>query len=357
MAVSSSIDRRRPENADDSPCSRGLALANMQVVTTRPTSDSLHRAAATVVHDCLNVRSEEHVLVVGDRSTAVLGHALRDAAEAVGGEAALMLMSQRTEQDDGREPPAPVAAALAATEVFIAATTASISHTEARAEATRRGARGATMPGATADMVARLMSGDISRMARRSRAVAQLLSEASQARLTCPLGTDLTLDLYGREAIPDDGDLTAPAAWGNLPAGEGFISPTDGDGRVIASALAGLGLPAEPVPLEVSGGRLVDGDGRFTDLLDRHGAAGRNLAELGVGTNENARLTGNVLEDEKMLGSAHIAFGASAGIGGIVAVPVHLDCVVVDATLTLDDVPVLDKGGFILADGAEGQAP
>lgn len=132
------------------------------------TSDSLHRAAATVVRDCLNVRPQEDVLVVCDRSTAELGHALRDAAEAAGGEAALMLTRQRTEQDHGTEPPTPVAAALAAADVFIAATTASLSHTEARAAATRRGARGATMPGATADMVARLMSGDIPLMARRS---------------------------------------------------------------------------------------------------------------------------------------------------------------------------------------------
>ena len=310
------------------------------------TSDSLQRAAAAVIRDCLNVRPGEDVVVVCDGATAELAHALRDAAEAAGGEAALMLTRQRTEQDDGNEPPAPVAAALAAAGVYIAATTASLSYTDARAEATRRGARGATMPGATAEMVARLMSGDVSLMARRSRAVARLLSEAGQAHLTCPLGTDLRLELGGREGIPDDGDLTAPGAWGNLPSGEAFISPVGGEGRLVPSALVGIGLPDAPLLLEVSGGRVVDGDGRFLALLDKHGSAGRNLAELGVGTNANARLTGNVLEDEKMLGSAHIAFGASVGIGGTVAVPVHLDCVVVDATLTLDDVTVLHEGSF-----------
>ena len=315
----------------------------------RPGADpSLPRAAATVIRDCLNVRPGEDVLVVCDSSTSELAHALRDAAEAAGAEAALMLTRQRRAQDHGTEPPTPVAAALAATDVFIAATTASLSHTEARAAATCRGARGATMPGATADIVARLMGGDIPLMTRRSRAVAQLLSAAGQARLTCPRGTDLALDLTGREGIADDGKLTERGSWGNLPAGEGFISPTSGDGRIVASALAGLGLPTTPLRLEISDGRLVDCDERFLDLLDKHGAAGRNLAELGIGTNENARLTGNVLEDEKMLGSAHIAFGASAGIGGTVAVPVHLDCVVVGATLTLDDVTVLDHGSFVL---------
>ena len=64
------------------------------------------------------------------------------------------------------------------------------------------------------------------------------------------------------------------------------------------------------------------------DLLTAHGEDGTNVAELGIGTNERAELTGNVLEDEKILGTAHVAFGASAAIGGTVQVPVHLDCVV-----------------------------
>jgi leucyl aminopeptidase (aminopeptidase T) len=68
------------------------------------------------------------------------------------------------------------------------------------------------------------------------------------------------------------------------------------------------------------------------------------VAELGVGTNERAGLTGNILEDEKMLGTVHVAFGASAGIGGTVSVPVHLDCVVLDATLEVDGETLLDAG-------------
>ncbi len=67
-----------------------------------------------------------------------------------------------------------------------------------------------------------------------------------------------------------------------------------------------------------------------------------------MGTNDRARLSGNVLEDEKMLGSVHVAFGASIAIGGTVAVPIHLDCVVTDASLTVDGTPVLDEGRFVL---------
>ena len=70
-----------------------------------------------------------------------------------------------------------------------------------------------------------------------------------------------------------------------------------------------------------------------------------------MGTNDRAILTGNVLEDEKILGTVHIAFGASAGIGGNVSVPIHLDSVVLEATLEVDGVRVLDAGRFVLPTG------
>ena len=62
-----------------------------------------------------------------------------------------------------------------------------------------------------------------------------------------------------------------------------------------------------------------------------------------------ARLTGNILEDEKILGTVHVAFGASAGIGGKVSVPIHLDVVIVDASLEVDGQTVLDRGRYVLA--------
>src|SRR5829696_5910896 len=125
---------------------------------------------------------------------------------------------------DGQEPPAAVAAALAAARVFIAPTRRSLSHTGARKVASDAGARGATLPGVTEDMLARLMAADVPLMAARSRAVADLLTGAERAHVTCPRGTDLAVDLTGRSGIADDGDLRAEGAFGNLPCGEGFIS-------------------------------------------------------------------------------------------------------------------------------------
>src|SRR5437868_3437449 len=130
-----------------------------------------------------------------------------------------------------------------------------------------------------------VVAGESARMTTRSRAVAALLSEASGATLTCPLGTDFTLDLSGRQGIADDGTLTQPGAFGNLPCGEGFIAPLSGEGQiVVAATLASLGVAEEPVTLEVRGGHLLSAEGglgpRFIELLHAAGDDGTNLAEL-----------------------------------------------------------------------------
>jgi leucyl aminopeptidase (aminopeptidase T) len=307
-------------------------------------------AVETVIARCLAVKPGEEVVVVVDATTRSIGEALRTRATGAGADAVLAVMDER--EIDGSEPPRPIAGALRECDVFIAPTRRSLSHTIARRQATEAGARGTTMPGVTEDMLARVMAVDFTTMAARSNAVAAVLGNGSQARVTCPRGSDLTLDLTGRPGMADDGDLTAPGAFGNLPCGEGFIAPVGGEGTMVASSLASIGLSAEPTVLTVAGGRIASAEGgagpEFLRRLMAHGELGANLAELGVGTNDRARLTGEVLEDEKILGTVHVAFGASAGIGGTVTVPVHLDAVILDATLEVDGLKVLDAGRYML---------
>jgi leucyl aminopeptidase (aminopeptidase T) len=307
-------------------------------------------AVSTVVRRCLGVQPGEAVLVIVDPGTRPIGEALRDQAAAAGADAVLAVMDVRA--TDGTEPARPIGAALSACDAYIAATTKSLSHTTARKRASDAGVRGATMPGVTEDMLARVMAVDFETMKARSDALAQVLTAATSARVTCPRGTDFTLELSGRDGISDDGMLTAPGAFGNLPCGEAFIAPLSGDGEVVAISLAPLGVSEQPATLTVRDGRIVDAAGglgpQYIELLRAHGEFGTNLAELGVGTNDRATLTGNVLEDEKILGTVHVAFGASAGIGGTVSVPIHLDVVIAEASLEVGGRTVLDAGRWVL---------
>jgi leucyl aminopeptidase (aminopeptidase T) len=314
----------------------------------------LSAAVDAVITKCLAVREGEDVLVVVDGETRIIGETLRAAASRVGADAVLAVMDERA--TDGTEPPPPIAAAFGACDVFIAPTSRSLSHTVARKRASDNGARGATMPGVTEEMLARVMSVNFELMAARSRAVAALLDAGQSARVTCPRGTDVTIEFGGRSGIADDGDLTARGAFGNLPCGEAFIAPTGGHGRIVATSLAPLGISDPPATLTMQDGRLATAEGglgtEFIALLREHGELGMNLAELGIGTNDAAILTGLVLEDEKLLGTVHVAFGASQGIGGTVTVPIHLDVVVLDASLEIDGTTVLENGEFVLDPGA-----
>jgi leucyl aminopeptidase (aminopeptidase T) len=314
----------------------------------------LDRALLTIVERCLAVRAGENVLVIGDgregSDSRELAEAMREVAARHGADAVLALMDERA--TDGTEPPAPIAAALGACDVFLAPTTRSLSHTQARKAASDAGVRGATLPGVTGDMLARVMAVDFDALKARTEAITRLLDESDSAQITCPNGSDFTLDLTGRAGIPDYGEMTAKHAFGNLPAGEGFIAPLTGHGRLTPTSLAPLGISPEPVLLTVEHGHLTDATGplgpQFIELLRTHGPLGTNLAELGVGTNDAATLTGNVLEDEKILGTIHVAFGASAGIGGTVSVPIHLDVVVLEPTLDVGGTRVLDAGRWVL---------
>ena len=310
----------------------------------------LNPAVTTVLERCLAVQPTENLLVVCDPDRLDIGRALHEGAVRSGADSVLALLPPRPER--GTEPPPPIAAAFASCDVYLAPCLPSLSHTKARKAATERGARGATLPGVETEMFARLMGADFDLMASRSAKVAELLDAADEAHFTCPRGSDMRFDLRGRSAIPDSGDLTGHAAFGNLPCGEGFVSPAGGSGRFFGTTVGHFGTAPEPVELVVEDGRLVEASSdlgaQFVAHLLQHGDDGRHLAELGVGTNDQARMTGNLLEDEKVLGTVHVAFGASAGIGGTVSVPVHEDCVVVEPTLTIGTQVVVDAGRFVL---------
>ncbi|HEX6754148.1 MAG TPA: aminopeptidase [Solirubrobacterales bacterium] len=314
-------------------------------------TQELDRAVRTVLRDCLRIEPGEEVLVICNPVTEDIGALMRIEAEGDGAFATLAVISEL--DSNGAEPPTPVAAAMVAAEVVLAPTIQSLSHTNARRAATQAGVRIATLPGVTEDMLSRLMNADMRTLRRRGAAIAAALRSGEEARITCQHGSDLRLGLKDRIPIADAGVLNARGAFGNLPCGEAFVAPTTAEGTlVVDGSIAGVGKVETPVELTVRDGHLTDATGpegaTLLEMLTMHGEDGTNVAELGIGTNEEATLTGNILEDEKILGTAHVAFGASAAIGGTVQVPVHLDCVIVEPTVEVDGKEIVRGGQLLL---------
>jgi leucyl aminopeptidase (aminopeptidase T) len=310
-------------------------------------------ASAEAALDCLGVQGSDAVVVVFNDEQRRIAEALADAATRRA--RAVTRLEFVPTSRHGEEPPADVAEAMLAADVVLAPTSKALTLTMARQAATRRGVRVATLPTITEEIFVRALPIDYSELRRISHAVAARLSAASHARVTSPAGTDIVVTLEGREGRSDDGNLQQPGAFGNLPAGEGYIAPieTAGDGTiVIDGSLAGYGHLADPVSITVRDGRAVEASGSvgqwLMTTLQAGGEHGCSLAELGVGTNRSARLSGNVLEDEKASGTAHFAFGASQGLGGANAATVHIDGVMLDVRIDLDGNALLNDGHLTL---------
>jgi aminopeptidase len=317
----------------------------------RPTSGArLLRAARTAVNDCLAVKSKESVLVITDEEKRAIGLALWEAAREAAKEAYLLEILPRSTH--GEEPPRAVAELMQNVDVALCPTSKSLTHTDARRNASARGVRIATLPGITEDMMVRCLSADYQAIAKKSRTLARLLDRAGEVRVTSPSGTDLVLPIRGRKAIADTGLFHKKGEMGNLPAGEAFLAPLEGKSRgtlVVDASMAAVGKVKKPIRIAIEKGQAGKIQGgaearQLERLLEPHGRKGRNVAELGIGTNDKARVTGLILEDEKVLGTVHVAFGDNVSMGGKVSVASHLDGLVLRPTLFIDDRRVMRDG-------------
>jgi aminopeptidase len=310
-------------------------------------------AADNVIENCLGVNAGEVVAVltdIADEERVQIGRSLWEAAQKRGAEAIYVEMLPR--KNSGEEPPIPIAALMATSDVVLCPTTKSLTHTKARRDACSRNARIATLPGITQEVAIRCLSADYMEIARRTEAVASALRTGSNFRVISAKGTNLRLQRGQRRVIADTGLIRTPGSSGNLPAGEAFFAPMEGtaEGEIVFDGSVGdIGKLNTPVRLVVQKGIakvMTDSEAarKFDQLLCGVGPEAYQIAELGVGTNDRAEIHGTILEDEKVLGTVHLALGNNIGMGGTISVPIHLDGLIQNATLYVDDVLILESG-------------
>ena len=318
---------------------------------------ALAQAARNVVEHCLAIQAGEIVSIVTDSGAPERIEIARAFWEQARGKGADVIFAEMLpRKTSGEEPPAPIAQLMAESNVVLCPTTKSLSHTRARRNASARGARMASLPTITKEMMIRCLAADYGNIAALTKRVAEKLSRGSKFKVESELGTSLELERQGRTVGADTGLLTQRGDFGNLLAGEAFFAPMEGttNGKIVFDgSVADLGKLAEPIELQVEGGiaRIVSTSAasqRLEGYLAAQGPDAYNIAELGVGTNDRAIVSGYILEDEKVLGTVHIALGNNAGMGGTVNVPIHLDGLIRNATLFVDGELVLDKGTLVV---------
>ena len=225
-------------------------------------------------------------------------------------------------------------------------------------------------PGLTQDMFNRTVNIDYKLLSKRCETLGKLFDGAVSVTVTAPGGTNLTIPVKGRKLLFDDGDFSKPGSGGNIPAGEVFISPVVGtekgtgcqgtivfDGSMTFSD--GDSIIESPINCKVVDGFVTDitGGAEAMRLLktiveaelrsivnEKEGKIpggmgavykknARNIGELGIGLNPAARITGNMLEDEKAFNTCHFAIGEN--FDNDAPSLIHLDGVVRNPTITL----------------------
>lgn len=310
----------------------------------------LKKAANIVIKDCIGVKKHEKVVIVTDKFCRTVGYSLWNALRKITDPIIIEIAPRNIHGD---EPPQLVAEILKHADVFIIPTSRSLTHTSARINANRLGARGATMPGITVELMERSLNANYGKIARQTIKLANLLTKAKKAFIKTQTGTALELTISTRKGHIDTGIIKKPGNFSNLPAGEAYIAPVENKSNgniVVDGSFAPIGFLKNKVTLEIKNGQIVSlkGNQRLNAVFKKYGKKERTLCEFGIGTNPKAKITGNVLEDEKVLGSIHIAFGHNLGFGGKNKAKIHLDGVIKKPSVWIDEQQIIKKGKFLI---------
>lgn len=310
----------------------------------------LKKAANIVIKDCLGVKKHEKVVIVTDKFCRTVGYSLWNALRKITDPIIIEITPRNIHGD---EPPQLVAEILKQSDVFIIPTSRSLTHTSARINANRLGARGATMPGITVELMKRSLNANYAKIAPQTIKLANLLTKAKKAFIKTQTGTALELTISTRKGHIDTGVIKKPGNFSNLPAGEAYIAPVENKSNgniVVDGSFAPIGFLKNKVTLEIKNGQIVSlkGNQKLNAVFKKYGKKERTLCEFGIGTNPKAKITGNVLEDEKVLGSIHIAFGHNLGFGGKNKAKIHLDGVIKKPNVWIDEKQIIKKGKFLI---------
>jgi leucyl aminopeptidase (aminopeptidase T) len=299
----------------------------------------------------MKVKPGENVLVVTDTGKLKIAEAFAYAATAVGAQTVIAIMEPSTQSG---EPPRAIAEAMKAVDVALLPTSRSLSHTDARRNATKKGVRIASMPGITEDMMSvGGLTADYTQIAKITNKVAQILEKSETVKITTPSGTDLTMNIKGRSPLRDTGLYHKRGEWGNLPAGEVCLAPVEGTtrGTLVIDSMGTI--VTKPLKVTVKNGwaqKFVGPDAaKLEEKLKAADENAYNIAELGIGTNPKARVTGAILEDEKVLGTVHVALGDNTSyVGGHTKSNIHLDGILFQPTVWVDKRQLLKNGKLLV---------
>ncbi len=317
--------------------------------------NTLEKVIKNIFKVNLAVKKKEKVLIVIDKNKRRLGKIFLK----IGNEFTknIDLIEIPVGKVNGGEPPKEITKKMLTYNVELLVTTKSLTHTKARKNASKKGARIVTLPNITEATLKRALNVDYKRMHKRIARISNALDKGKIVNISTELGTNLTLNIKGRKAHGrTSGIFTKKGKYGNLPDGESFIAPVEGTAKgiyIIDGSVGSIGKVDKPIKILVEKGyvKKITGGKTAKQLqksLNKVGKKSRNIAEFGIGANNKAIISGNMLEDEKVMGTCHIALGNNTSFGGKIEIPLHIDGLIKNPTILIDNKKIMQEGKLIL---------
>lgn len=354
----------------------------------------VEKSAFVVMRDVIAVKKDEKVLIITNPEDDVftISRALYTATEKLGGKPTLIVQPVKTLLDYAEK--SVVGAISTEPDVILSISQNKLGKDEAGMTHpyTYKGKEYTSMfdlllggkkctrsfwtPGITTDMFLRTANIDYKQLQKRCAILCEKFKNAVSVHVTAPGGTDIKIPVNGRSPFSDDGYFSTGGAGGNIPAGEVFISPVVGgsEGRIVfdgSMSITGGDIaikepiicdvangfvtavynavsgPSSPAPQESEAGKLLASitgseqkarkmaqDGIFSkEKAASYERNSRGIGELGIGLNPAAKITGNMLEDEKAFHTCHFAIGENYDGDGDTFI--HLDGVVRNPTIVI----------------------
>lgn len=324
----------------------------------KPNCKIAQEGADILVRSCGHVKSGEKILIIADESTIEVGRLLERAVLDITGDVSVMISKQ--EGMHGKEPSEQIALAMMNSDVVFGVTLFSMAHTDARFKACGKGARYLSLPDYNVEQLVRpALRVDFLNQAQIAKTIKRLLDKAKNVHVISEGGTDIKLEIDQRLANYCPGFCNRPGMMGSPPDIETNIAPheSESNGIIVVDGsipCREIGLVDESIEIDVKSGSIVNISGgtqadTLEDVMDLSRYAKRGvLAEFGIGLNPEAELCGRMLEDEGCMGTVHFGFGSNAMIGGENKIDFHLDFVIKNPSITIDDFLVMDRGNLVL---------
>ncbi|UCH27478.1 MAG: aminopeptidase [Trueperaceae bacterium] len=288
------------------------------------------------------------LLIVADTSNdLVLAEACLAAAIRSGADAQL-LIKPRHPVGSASEP-GPILSNAILSSKLILALAHGVVRTPATVEARSKGTRllSTNVEGIEDYVVRALLDVDFDAMVRNADLIAKLWEDTKLCRVTSPQGTDITFEHTGRPSIVGDGALSEDGEVDFFPGAQVSIAPVEEtiNGVIVIDASDSVqGVVHNPYSFTLENGVVTEIDGGKEAAVMRNWLETRgdsviyNLCHFSIGLNKQAGISGNMIEDERMLAAVDFGFGyQDPKFGGTIGYsPYHMDIMLATPTIFLD---------------------